>query len=155
VADVAIWSATLGFFSLAGAMLVTLIALGAGGRRRFLLAFAATTLTIGVYQFWTSNWAARTGPATDRCISTGHYGPGRIERTPPGVHCVRGDRFVSHPGPGNTELIEPRGGDVFVPADAICWLALVGWSTSYGLLASFPLMGVAWVTRRRPITRPA
>jgi hypothetical protein len=92
VGDIALWGLTLGFFSFAGALLMTLVALRAGGRRRFLMVFAATTLVIGVYQFWMSNWAARTASATDRCISTGHYGHGRIERIPPGVRGSRGGR---------------------------------------------------------------
>jgi hypothetical protein len=152
--EVAVWFALGGFFAGIAAVPLTLIALGRGGRRQFALVFAAATLTIGVYEFWTSNWAARTADATTRCIDTGHYGPGRIQRIPPGVHCVKGDRFITHER-GGRKFIAPAGGDVFVAVDAICWLALVGWSTFYGLLATFPLMGLAWAARRRPILKPA
>ncbi len=137
--DIAVWFGLIGFFSIAAAMLLTLIALGQAGRRRFLIVFAATTLVVGTYQFWTSNWAARTGTAADRCYDTGHdSGPNsRIERMPPGVRC-------SH---GATE--------VFVAPDAICWLALFGWTAFDSLLLTFPITGVAWAARRRPMLRPA
>jgi hypothetical protein len=138
-AGVATWFGAVGFFAIAVAMAATLVAIGRAGRRRFVVVFAAATLAIGTYEFWTSNWAARTASATDRCIDTGHdFGPRtRIQRMPPGVIC------------------DERGHEVFVPADGICWLALAGWSVFWSLLASYPIMGLGWALRRRPRLRPA
>ena len=139
--DVAVLFGVVGFFATAGAMVATLVAIGRTGRRRFLVVFAASLLTIGTYEFWTSNWAARTGAPADRCVATGHQSFGsttpRIERVPPGVWCP-----------------EQRS-EVFVPADAICWLALVGWSTFWALLATYTIMGAGWALRRRPTLRAA
>jgi hypothetical protein len=139
-ADIAAWAGLVGFLAIAAAMVATLVAVGRAGRRRFVTVFAAMTLTIGTYEFWTSNWAARTATARDRCIATGHvFGPEkpRIQRVAPGVWC---------PDPG---------GEVFVPADGICWLALAGWSIFWALLASFPVLGLGWAARRRPRLRLA
>jgi hypothetical protein len=140
IGDAAEWGYTIGVFAILAATMSTLIALGRPGRRRFVVVFAAATITTAVVLFWTSNWAARmTDPAT-RCSDTAHdWRPGwdRIERVPPGARC------------------SDQGREVFVPADAISWLALGGWSAYYAFLATFPLMGLVWAARRRPILRPA
>jgi hypothetical protein len=130
--DIAAWFAVAGFLSVVVAMPMTLVALGRTGRRRFAALFAAATLAIGTYEFWTSNWAARTGSPAGRCADARQEtGPGaRIQRVPPGVWC-----------PG-------ANGEVFVEADAICWLALAGWSVFWSLMTSFPLMGLGWASRR-------
>src|SRR3954471_21743445 len=52
-ADVAIWFAVAGVLSIFTGMTLTLIALGRTGRRRFLVVFAAATLVVGTYEFWT------------------------------------------------------------------------------------------------------
>jgi hypothetical protein len=137
--DVAVWFGVVGFLAIAVAMVATLVAVGRAGRRRFVVVFAAATLAIGTYEFWTSNWAARTASATDRCVATGHeFGPRtRIQRMPPGVIC------------------DERGNETFVPADGICWLALAGWSIFWALLASYPIIGLGWALRQRPTLRPA
>jgi hypothetical protein len=132
--DVAAWFAVPGFFALLAATLLTLIAIGRRGRRRFLVVFAAATLAIATYQFWTANWAARFGQAEARCFDTQHFASrANIQRVPPGVACF------------------DRGNEVFVAADGISWLALAGWSVFYGFVASFPLMGLAWAVRQRPL----
>ena len=132
-ANVAVWFAAVGFISLLIAAVLTLVGIGRDGRHRFLIVFAAVTLTTATYMFWTSNWAARTGDVASRCFDTGYgVGPNAgIERIPPGVRCFDGTR------------------EVFVPADAICWLALVGWSLFYGFALSFPVYGLAWLAERR------
>jgi hypothetical protein len=137
-ADVAIWFALAGSLSILTGMVLALLALGREGRRRFLVVFAAALLVVGTYEFWTSNWAARTADAQWRCENSGHYftDQATIQRLPPGVHCVEGTR------------------DVFVAADAICWLALVGWSAFYAFVFSFPLLGMDWAARRRLALRP-
>jgi hypothetical protein len=132
--DVAVWFGVIGFFALLAGALLTLIAIGRRGRRRFLVAFAAATLAIATYQFWTTNWVARFGQAEDRCFDSGHFASrANIQRVPPGVRCF------------------DRGNEVFVAADGISWLALAGWSVFYGFVASFPLMGLAWAVRQRPL----
>jgi hypothetical protein len=133
-ADIGVWFGIGGFLFLFAATVLTLVAIGRRGRHRFLVLFAAATLVVATYEFWTSNWAARTGDVPTRCVNTGHnFGPrSSIQRVPPGVRCS-----------------DPAG-QVFVPADAICWLALAGWSVFYGFVVSFPLMGLTWVVRRRP-----
>jgi hypothetical protein len=138
-ADVATWFGVAGALSIFAGMLVTLVALGQTGRRRFLVVFAAATLAVGMYEFWTSNWAARTGDVATRCSNTGHDFNSRssIQRMPPGVRCLDGSR------------------QVFVPADAICWLALAGWSLFFAFVLSFPVLGMGWVVRRWPMLRPA
>jgi hypothetical protein len=131
-ADVAAWAEVIGGLLIFAGMLVTLIALGRRGRRTFLVVFGAATLTIATYQFWTTNWPARFGDVQTQCFNRGHGGGGTIQRVPPGLHCNDGD------------------GTVFVPADGIAWLALAGWSTYYGFVIAFPVMGLAWAVRRRP-----
>jgi hypothetical protein len=137
--DVAVAFWIVGLVAVFAAMVATLVAIGRSGRRRFVIVFAATTLVVGTYEFWTSNWAARTAGATQRCADTQIALPSaaRIQRVPPGVQCSYDD------------------GDVFVAADGICWLALAGWSIFWALLASYPIMGVGWAVRRRPVLRPA
>jgi hypothetical protein len=130
-ADVAAWAEVLGALVILVGMVATLVAIGRAGRRKYLAVFAAATLAIATYQFWTTNWSARFGDVQTYCFDHGHGG-GPIQRVPPGVHC--------HDGKA----------DVFVPADGISWLALVGWSTYWGFIVAFPLMGLAWVVRRRP-----
>jgi hypothetical protein len=142
--DVGGWFALVGFFSLLIATALTLVAIGSRGRRRFVVLLAATSLVVGTYLFWTSNWPARFGDVPTRCADTDHdLGPnGGVQRIPPGVRCFDGiAQTSSRPMP--TEA-------VFVPADAICWLALLGWSVFYSFVASYPLMGMAWLFRRRP-----
>jgi hypothetical protein len=132
--DVAIWFAVIGFFALLSGTFLTLIAIGRRGRQRFLVVFAAATLAIATYQFWTTNWAARFGEAGDACFNADQFASrATIQRVPPGVRCF------------------DRGSDVFVAADGISWLALGGWSVLYGFVASFPLMGLAWTVRQRPL----
>ena len=141
-ADIAVWADVLGFFCLVGAGALTLIAIGSQGRRRFLVVLAATTLAVGTYQFWTSNWAARFGDVQTQCLNTGHAGlPGSVQRVPPGVHCYED---IALAGPKTV----PRKVD-FVPADAISWLALLGFSAYYACALTFTLMGAGWLLRRR------
>jgi len=140
--DVASWAAVLGFLCLVIACIFTLVAVGSGGRRRFLVVLAASTLVVGTYQFWSTNWAVRFGDPQTQCFDKGHLGPpGGIQRIPPGVHC-RDDTAVAHSGTVPMKT-------VFVPADGISWLALGGLSLYYAIALSFPLMGLAWVVRRR------
>jgi hypothetical protein len=126
---VAAWLAWVGFISITAAAALTLVAMGRRGRRRFLVVFAAATLVIGTYQFWTTNWVARFGDTATYCDDAGHaLQPGASKRIPPGVECAGG----------------------FVDADGISWLALGGWSLFYGFAAAFPVMGLAWLIRQRP-----
>jgi hypothetical protein len=120
---------TVGFFALLCAAPLTLIAIGRRGRRRFVIVFAAATLAIATYQFWTTNWPSRYGETATWC-SDNHdaHAPGRVERIPPGVHCENG----------------------FIPADGLSWVALGGWSLFYGFALSFPVMAVLWAARQRP-----
>jgi transposase InsO family protein len=131
--DLAVWCGGLGFMALLAGAILTLIALGRRGRHQFLLVLAVTTLTIATYEFWTSNWAARYGDVSDRCFYAALAPGAGVQRVPPGVRCI---------DPGDGE-------EVFVPADAICWLALGGWSLVYGFAASFPVMAIGWAARRR------
>jgi hypothetical protein len=132
--EVAAWFGGLGFLFLVAAAVLTLIAIGRRGRRRFLIVWAAATLAIATYQFWTTNWPARYADTATWCSDTGHeFAPGHVQRIPPGVQCADG----------------------FASADGISWLALGGWSLFYGFVVSFPIMGLAWAARRlRPPYRP-
>ena len=140
--DVAVWFAPPGFLALLVATVLTLVAIGPRGRRRFLILFAAGTLAVATYQFWTTNWVVRFGDVASYCFDAG-YAPAErgIQRVPPGAYC--------------SEPAIPLRDEVFVPADGISWLALGGSSAFYGFAASFPLMGFAWVARRRPALAPA
>jgi hypothetical protein len=143
-ADVGVWFGVVGFFFLVAATILTLVAMGPHGRRRFLVILAVATLAVGTYLFWTSNWAARFADVPSRCIDTGHhFGPrDGVQRIPPGVRCF--NRIAqTRSGPMPTE-------EVWVQADAVSWLALAGWSVVCGFVMSFPLMGLAWPVRRRP-----
>ena len=136
--DVAVWFVRVGSLAVLAAAVLTLIAMGRRSRHRFLIVLAMTTFAVATLQFWTTNWVARYGDTSTRCSDTGHqHAPGRIQRIPPGMYC------------------EDAGREVFLPADAISWLALAGWSTFCGFFASFPVMGLAWAGRRRPALAPA
>jgi hypothetical protein len=136
--DVAVWAEVLGGLSLFVGMVATLVALGRGGRRKFLALFAGVMLVVSTYQYWTTNWPARYGDVYSHCVfERGQDGGGSIQRVPPGLHC-RGD-----------------GGEVFVAADAISWLALAGWSTYFSFIATFPVMGIGWLFTRRRTPMPA
>jgi hypothetical protein len=135
--DVAVWAQLLGGLSLFVGMVATLIALGRGGRRKFLAMFAGITLVVSTYQFWTTNWPARFGDVQSHCFDRGHDGGGPIQRIPPGLHCY------------------DDGVQVFVAADVISWLALAGWSTYLGFIATFPVMGIAWLISNRQQLAPA
>jgi hypothetical protein len=138
--DLAAGALTVAALAILAGMVLTLVALGRAGRRRFLVVFATGILAIGVYEFWSSNWVARMGDPATHCSDRGHdFRPGldRVERMPPGVRCADG------------------GAEILVAPDALSWVALVGWSVYYAFLASFPLMALAWVVRRRPVLRPA
>jgi hypothetical protein len=140
--DIAGWAAVLGFFCLVIASALILVAIGSSGRRRFLVVLASTTLVVGTYQFWTTNWTARFGDVATRCADTGHaLLPGRVQRIPPGVRCYDEVALVH----GRTV---PRKA-VLVRPDAICWLALGGSSLLYAFVISFPLMGLGWLLQRR------
>jgi hypothetical protein len=127
--DVALWLLPVGYLSLLAAAPLTLVAMGRRGRHRFLIVFAVATVAFTMQQFWTTNWPGRYADTATWCSDNGHeLAPGHIQRIPPGVQCADG----------------------VVPADAISWLALAGWSTYYGFAVSFPIMGLAWLARRLP-----
>lgn len=129
--DIATSFGALGFLSILVGMVLTLVAIGQTGRRRFLFYLAAATLTIGTYQFWTTNWAARYADTRTRCTDYDHdFRAGTIRRLPPEVVCT------------------DRGKEVAVPADGISWFALAAWSSVFGFAAAFPLMGVVWLADR-------
>jgi hypothetical protein len=131
--DIAVGLAMVGWFAIFVGMVATLVALGRGGRRRFLAFFGAVTLAIGTYQFWTANWPARFGDTATRCSEEGFaLHPAVVQRIPPGLQC------------------HDSNARAFVPADGLAWVALVGWSLFYGFIATFPVMGLAWVISRRP-----
>jgi hypothetical protein len=90
---------------------------------------------VGTYQFWTSNWAARFGDVPTRCVDTGHAfrPPGRVQRIPPGVRCYDDVALV------HSKTVPKK--TVLVPPDAICWLALLGWSLYYSFAMSFRSWG--------------
>jgi hypothetical protein len=134
--DVAVWAQVLGGPSVFVGMVATLVALGRGGRRRFLVLFAAVTLAVATYQFWTTNWPARFGEVRSYCTDQSlDFRGGPVQRVPPGVTCY------------------DRGQEEFVPADSLSWVALGGWSLFYGFVLTFPVMGFAWlITWRRPLT---
>jgi hypothetical protein len=131
--DLATWSAAIGYLLIFAGMIVTLVAIGRAGRRRFLVLFAGVTLAIATYQYWTTNWPARFGDVGSQCTNEGlALRGGSVERVPPGLNCY------------------DRGNEVFVPADGLAWLALGGWSLFYGFVATFPAMGIAWLISNRP-----
>jgi len=133
--DVAGWFETIGLMSLLVGMVSTLIALGGAGRRKFLQVLAVVTLTVAVYQYWTTNWPARFGDVASHCTNKGlDFRAGPIRRIPPGLTC--------HDG----------GKEVFVAADGLSWVALAGWSLFYGFVFTFPVTGAAWLISRRPLT---
>jgi hypothetical protein len=127
----------VGLISLSVGAVLTLVAIGKQGRRQFLATFVTATFAVGLYEFWFSDWAAHFGDVATACANAGYDASARahVERLPPRLHCY------------------DRGIDVFVPPDAVAWVALAGSSLFYGFTTSFPLVALILAIRKRSVAK--
>ena len=140
--------AVCGFVCMSGAAVLTLVALGRHGRRRFAALWLAGALVVGIIGFLNSTWAARYDPV-GRCfegapampplspsgprgyaVSGQHASTERVQVWPPGVQC------------------SGAGYSYFVPARIVDGVILAAYAVSYGFLLAYPLMCLGWLLGR-------
>jgi hypothetical protein len=121
--------------------------------RRKLAIWGAATAVFVVAQFFTTAWPSRYDNSIATCNDRGwkeaQYVTVRPERGHrPGI--MRGPTGHIQRLPPGVECIQPTGkGKYFLPADAISWLALIGYSAAFGFVTAVVLVGLQSSRLRR------
>jgi hypothetical protein len=121
--------------------------------RRKLAIWGAATAVFVVGQFFTTDWPSRYDNPTATCNDRGWQEAQVVTIRPerghrPGI--VRGPAGHIQRVPPGVECIQPTGeGKYFLPADAISWLALIGYSAAFGFVTAVALVGLNSSLRRR------
>jgi hypothetical protein len=140
--------AVCGFVCVLCAAVLTLVALGRHGRRRFAALWLTAALVVGIIGFLNSTWAARYDPV-GRCFEGAPAEP-LLSPSGPRGHAVGGQ----HASTEGMQVWPPgvqcsgAGYSYFVPARVVDGVILAAYAVGDGFVLAYPLTGLGWLLGR-------